>query len=193
MKNNHYFNYISSLAPLFKENDAMKLSNGNIVLTLIALLVSSVSANPSIVIRTLIGGNLTEAVTEEIVLGLESIAPKVNNMVNDVGGSRKLRVRDDRRLQSCTNLCEFYPPRFTICHINGLPRCRRALTMHEDLLEEEIADLNEDDRRRHLAIAALCQEAKSEVASAIGEAEREGIVPIPPDSTVVEQCFYAYP
>jgi hypothetical protein len=170
----------------------MKTTYGSIVLTLFALLVSSVSANPSILIRTLIGGNLTEAVTEEIVVGLESIAPKVDNMVNDVGGSRKLRVRVDRRLP-CTNLCEYYPPRFTICHINGMERCRRALTMHEDLLEEEIADLNEDDRRRHLTIAALCHEAKSEVASAMDEAEREGLVPIPPDSTVVEQCFYSYP
>ena len=65
--------------------------------------------------------------------------------------------------------------------------------MHEDLSEEAIANLNEDDRRRHLQIAALCEEAKTGVSSAISEAESGGIVPVPAGSEFVEQCFYEYP
>ena len=65
--------------------------------------------------------------------------------------------------------------------------------MHEDLSEEAIANLNEDDRRRHLQIAALCEEAKTGVSSAISEAESDGIVPVPAGSEFVEQCFYEYP
>jgi hypothetical protein len=62
--------------------------------------------------------------------------------------------------------------------------------MHEDLSEEAIANLNEEDRRRHLQISTLCQEAKAGVASTIQEATKEGVVPLPDGGKFVEQCFY---
>ena len=178
----------------------MKYSNGNIVLTLFAMLVASTSAEETILIaiRTLLLANETLSAPElqAINLGMNKIETELTIVVEGVVADatlppvRKLRVNDDRKL-SCAP-CLYYPSYYTGCWVSGIwrERCRRALTMHEDLTEEAVADLNEDDRRRHLQISTLCQEAKTGVASSIQEATSEGVVPLPDGSKFVEQCFY---
>ena len=181
----------------------MKLSFGTIALTWLALLTASVAAEESVyvVIRTLIRIEETLSAPElqAIDTAMKSIGTELDNVVAEVlvnataPVTRKLRVGDDRKL-ACTNQCFYYPSHYTMCYVNGVwkRRCRRELTLHEDLSDEQVADLSEHDRRRHLEITALCQEAKTAVASAIGEATSEGIVPIPPNSEIAEQCFYEY-
>jgi hypothetical protein len=178
----------------------MKLFSGKIVLALIALLVSSVSAEETILvaIRTLI--HIEEPLSKTEILAIDAamnnIGTELDNVVKEVVANvtvpvtRKLRVGDDRKLNCAP--CLFFPPFWTMCYVNGVwrDRCRRALTMHEDLSEEEVADLNEDDRRRHLHISNLCEKAKAGVTSVIEEAESKGIIPVPSDSQFAEQCFY---
>ena len=65
--------------------------------------------------------------------------------------------------------------------------------MHEDLSEEAIANLSENDRRRHLQVAELCEEAKTGISTAISRAESDGTIPVPDGAEFVEQCFYEYP
>jgi hypothetical protein len=183
----------------------MKTINVNIVLTLISLLVSLVSAQetiPDIFVLTLI--HLEEPLTQPEIHAIDTamygIKSDLDNVVKDVvadttvPSTRTLRVGDDRKLP-CSNACQHYASFYTMCYVNGVwvDRCRRDLTMHEDLSEEEVADLNEDDRRRHLQLSTLCKEAKTGIASAIGEAKSEGLIPIPPGSTITEKCYYEYP
>jgi hypothetical protein len=179
----------------------MKLSFGTIALTWLVSLTASDAAEESlyVVIRTLIRVEETLSASEQhaIDTAMHSIKPELDNAVKEVianatsPSTRKLRV--DRKLP-CSNACRYYPPNWTMCYVNGvwIDRCRRELTMHEDLSEEEVADLNEEDRRRHLEIAALCEEAKTAVAAVIEDAESEGIIPVPPDREIAEQCFYEY-
>ena len=178
----------------------MKLSNGNIVLTLIALLAALVSAEQEIfmVVRTLIHFEETLPATELRKIGraINGMRSELDNVVKDVivnatiPSLRYLRVGDDRKLP-CSSACG-HISYYTLCYVSGvwMDRCRRGLTMHEDLAEEKITELNEDDRRRHLQISTLCEEAKEGVASAISNATSEGIIPLPPNSTVVEECYY---
>lgn len=180
--------------------EAMKLLSGNIVLTVTALLVTSISAEETylIAIRTLLHVDepLPAPKLEAINDAMEKIGTEldivVEDVVVDVGVPpvRKLRVDDDRKLNCAP--CLYYPSYYTGCWVNGIwrDRCRRALTMHEDLTEDAIADLNEDDRRRHLQISTLCQEAKSGVSTTLDEAASNGVVPLPEGGTFVEQCFY---
>jgi hypothetical protein len=189
------------MANLPKGNIAMKSSIGIFVLTLIALLLSSASADEAIyiAIRTLIRveESLSKSEINAIDTAMHNIKTELDNVVKEVvsnvtvPAARYLRVGDDRKLP-CSNACQYYPPNWTMCYVSGvwIDRCRRALTMHNDLTEEEVADLNEDDRRRHLQISSLCKEAKMGIASVIGEAESEGLIPFPPDSKFAEQCFY---
>lgn len=180
----------------------MKLSFGTIALTLLASLTASVAVEESVyvVIRTLIRveETLSAPELEAIDAGMNNLGTELDNVVKDVIAdfevppNRNLRI-NDRKL-ACSRACRYFPPNWTMCYVNGvwIDRCRRELTLHEDLSEEELANLNEDDRRRHLQIEALCQEATTAVASVIEGATSEGLVPIPPNSTMAEQCFYEY-
>ena len=183
----------------------MNLYNGSI-LTLFALLVAfaaaeELSENEKIVIaiRTLIRivEPLTPAQDRAIDqsinnLGLDEVVDEI--AVNaTVPVARMLRGNDDRMLCATALNCLNFPSHYTHCYIHGtgwVKKCSRGLTMHQELSHDEVAVLSEKDRRRHLEVEVLCQEAKEQVASAIGEAESEGRVPIPPDSEIAEQCFY---
>jgi hypothetical protein len=178
----------------------MKFSNGNIVLTLIALMCATASADDVIfmAVRTLLHVDepLPAPVMEAIDIAMNDIEPEIDAKLGDVAAeleappARNLRVDNDRKLNCAP--CNGYPSYYTGCWVNFVwrDRCRRALTMHEDLSEEAIANLNEVDRRRHLQISTLCQEAKAGVAETIKEATKEGVVPLPDGGKFVEQCFY---
>ena len=70
-------------------------------------------------------------------------------------------------------------------------KCRRSLTMHEELPEDELVNLTVDDRVQYLHIADRCEKAKDEVTSIIHAAAKEGIIPlIPLGSKFLQTCFY---
>lgn len=177
----------------------MRFSYGYLILALIALLFESASAEENIFIeiRTLlyVAGTISAPKLKAIDTAMNEIGTKLDNEVKKVLADaavppvRNLRVHDGRKL---CNPCSGYPSKYDGCWVSGtyVTRCRRALTMHEDLSEDDIANLNEDDRRCHLEVAALCQEAKTGVSSTIVEAASEGVVPLPDGSKLVEQCFY---
>jgi hypothetical protein len=181
----------------------MKLSFGNIALTLIASWTSLVSAEETIfiAIRTLlrVEDPISAPELQAIDTAMNAMGTELDSVVKEVIAdfnvppARNLRIADDRAL-GCAP-CLYYPSYYTGCWVNGVwkDRCRRGLTMHEDLSEEAIANLNEADRRRHLQVAALCDEAKTGVSSVIVEAKSDGIVPVPEGAEFVEQCFYEYP
>jgi hypothetical protein len=178
----------------------MKFSNGNIVLILIALLVATASAEDVIFIavRTLLHVEepLSAPEMNAIDNAMHDIEKEIDTVLEDVAAGmevppvRNLRVDNDRRLNCAP--CNGFPSYYTGCWVNFIwrDRCKRALTMHEDLSEDAIADLNENNRRRHLQISTLCEEAKAGVASTIEDATREGVVPLPDGGKFVEQCFY---
>ena len=180
--------------------DTMKFSTGIIVSALVAILVASVSAEETylIAIRSLLHVEepISAAELQAIDNAMNEIGTDLDIVVDEVvtehaaPSTRKLRVSDDRKL-TCSP-CTGWPANYSGCWVSGIyrDRCRRALTMHEDLSEDAIADLGEDDRRRHLQISTMCQEAKTGVSSAIQEATSEGIVPLPEGGKFVEQCFY---
>jgi hypothetical protein len=178
----------------------MKFSFGIIALPFLSL----VSADESIfvAIRTLlrVEDPISAPELQAIDEAMNAIGTELDTIVKEaiadfdvVPPTRNLRVGDDREL-NCSP-CRYYPSYYTGCWVNGIwrDRCRRGLTMHEDLSEAAIANLSDDDRRRHLQVAALCAEAKTGVSAAIEDAESDGIVPVPEGAEFVEQCFYEYP
>lgn len=64
-----------------------------------------------------------------------------------------------------------------------------AIQIFKPIEEEEFLQLNEDDRRRHLQIASMCGQAKSEVASAIDGDIATGEITAP-SSALEEHCVY---
>jgi hypothetical protein len=70
-------------------------------------------------------------------------------------------------LQSC-NPCVGWPAG-SYCYWNGQwrPACRRQLQIHQKLSHDELSALSDDDRRRHIQINTMCDEAVADVVDAI--------------------------
>jgi hypothetical protein len=129
--------------------------------------------------------------------GIKSITPELDQIVVDVAADAVVPpvryLRDNERKLTCikcgsvAQFCYIFPG----IQVDNCST-RRSLTMHEDLSEESIATLNEDDRSRHLQVSQLCRDARVGVRSAITEAGDVGIVPVPDDYTITEECYYEY-
>jgi hypothetical protein len=182
----------------------MKLSTVSIVFTFIALMISSVKAatnvTVNIAIRTgiIAPEQLSPAEKQKMDIAINNIGSELDAIVEDVVGDvpappkRNLRDNGERALRC--NPCYGYPEWWAGCVVSGVyyDQCRRELALHKELSEEDIADLNEEDRHRHLMVAQLCREAKGGIASALDDAVSEGTVPVPDGTTFIEECLYEY-
>lgn len=121
---------------------------------------------------------------------LDEIVAEVNAAIPEPP-ARKLR--GSARILPC-NACAHVAASYPGCWVNGVfrERCDRELSFHEDLSEEEIAKLSEEDRRRHLEVAVLCDEAKVGIASAVLENEIKGVIPVPTGGEFIERCLFSY-
>jgi hypothetical protein len=182
----------------------MKLSLTNIALAMAASVTMQVSAQDPVlmVVVTLYktNGSAQSNTTSElpaIDAGMNAIKPLLDEVVTDVvaeqAPTRNLRSSIEREMPSC-DPCPGFHEDYPGCWVNGVwkRQCRRGLTIHQDLSDEAIAELSEEDRRRHLYIVGLCSEAKTDVSVAIGEAQDMGIVPVPESGTLIEKCLYEY-
>jgi hypothetical protein len=169
-------------------------------LSLLVFLTSSVSAEESILIGVRSMLLLVNPISDSQLKALNNTVTKaesqrdiaVEKVYEDAGlpvpiNRRNLRGSDERRLPCYSNsVCGGYAAPY--CFMNGVfvDRCnRRALTVHEELSEEAVADLKDDDRRRHLLVASLCAEATQGVAAAMN-------VTMPTGASYKETCFYEY-
>jgi hypothetical protein len=182
----------------------MKFSTTNIVLALAASATMQVAAQDPVlmVVVTLYkpNGSAPSNSTSElqaINVGMNTIKPVLDEVVTEVVAeqvpTRNLRSSIEREMASC-DPCPGFAESYPGCWVNGIwkRQCRRGLTIHQDLSDEAVAELSEEDRRRHLYIVGLCSEAKSGVSVAIEEAQDMGVVPIPESGTFIEKCLYEY-
>ena len=189
----------------------MTCTNRNIILSLIALFFASatsaqnisiaqnvsIAQNISFTVRTTMEVEALSAPTIQAIgtamdkIGTELDIAVVQTVTGNVTANsvRQLRGNIERKL--CTNcprqsgpLCFFHPGIVEV-------RCRRSLTMHEELPEDELVNLTVDDHAQYLYIADRCEKAKDEVTSIILAAAKEGIIPLLPLGSQFEQtCFY---
>lgn len=94
---------------------------------------------------------------------MNAIRPKLDNAVENVVAEVVVPPVRQRRSQVGLLSLHLHYQYHPGCWVNGVytDRCRRPLTLHEDLSEDAIADLSRDDRRRRL------QNQKLEVSSKI--------------------------
>jgi hypothetical protein len=97
-----------------------------------------------------------------------------------------------RMLQSC-NPCVGWGTG-TYCYWNGrwAKACRREdrqLYIHTKLSDTELSAMNDDDRRRHLQINAMCDEAVADVVVAIENDIQQGVITAPM-SSFSQHCMY---
>ena len=147
-------------------------------------------------IRTLLIADepLPAATINEIDEAMTSLQTELSTIVDDVAAEVNTAPPPVRSLRGLTcSQCQGYPVWVLGCWVSATiwrPKCDRVLKEHKDLSDEEVAGLNEDDRRRHLQISALCSEAKAGVSNAITEAESSGSIPLPEGGSFIEQCLY---
>ena len=123
----------------------------------------------------------------------EVLSTIVDSVASEVNGPPPANRQLLRGLSPDCSQCNGYPAWVAGCWVSATvwrPHCRRALTVHEELTEEQIGKLSDVDRRRHLLINDLCWEAKSGVSSAIYQSEQYGTLPSTEGATFVEQCIY---
>jgi hypothetical protein len=177
----------------------MKLSSASIVFYFVASMATSVSADDLIIaIRTglLVSEPLQPAEVQAIDVAMHNIGSDLDSIVEDVTSdapsTRNLRDNGERALRC--NPCYGYPEWWAGCWVSGVyyDQCRRDLALHQDLSEEDMAELNEEDRRRHLQVSQLCREAKVGISSAINDAGNEGTIPVPDGGHFIQQCLYEY-
>jgi hypothetical protein len=156
---------------------------------------TSVSAKESVLItiRSMLHESESAPITPSELKALNNtiakIVPTLDKVVDRVcekagiplPPDRNLRVSEERTL-TCNPCGSFVAP---WCFSSGAAssRCRRALIMHEAFTEDVVANLADDERRRHLQVASLCAEAIHDVTVAID-------VPLPDGAKYTEQCFY---
>jgi hypothetical protein len=118
----------------------------------------------------------------------------VTDVVDEHAPVRNLRSGVERKMQRHCDPCYGFHEDYPGCWVNGVwkRQCDRALTIHQDISDAALAELSEEDRRRHLYVVGLCKEAKTGVTEAIGEAQDKGILPVPESGTLIEKCLYEY-
>jgi hypothetical protein len=130
--------------------------------------------------------------------GMIDIKYELDELVTDVVDehlpTRNLRSGVERKMPRNCDPCYGWNDDFDGCWVSGVwkRQCQRGLTIHQDISDAALAELSEEDRRRHLYVVGLCKEAKTGVTVAIGEAQDKGILPIPESGTLIEKCLYEY-
>jgi hypothetical protein len=183
----------------------MKFSMMKIALALATSISMHVSAQDSVavVVVTLYETNGSElsnstAELQAINDGMIEIKYVLDELVTDVVDEhapvRNLRSGVERKMPQHCDPCYGFHEDYPGCWVNGVwkRQCDRALTIHQDISDAALAELSEEDRRRHLYVVGLCKEAKTGVTVAIGEAQDEGILPVPASGTFIEKCLYEY-
>jgi hypothetical protein len=174
----------------------MKLSFGSTVLSLFATLTASAFAQECTITAFFVESRLhvSEPISvvelSAIADAVEEIKPTLNAAIETilekadtaVPSNRNLRANDERQLPCA--VCTHMPPPWCFSSGTTADRCRRALTVHEELSEEAVVKLEEGERRRHLQVSSLCLEAKRDIADLIDVALPEG-------AKYIEQCLYA--
>jgi hypothetical protein len=132
---------------------------------------------------------MKKELTEEVTL--VAIAVETEIYAAPEKSSNDLNLRG-RTLQSC-NPCVGWPAGM-YCFWNGrwAKACRREdrqLYIHQKLSDTELSALNDDDRRRHLQINAMCDEAVADVVVAIENDIQQGVITAPM-SSFSQHCMY---
>jgi hypothetical protein len=166
----------------------------------VASTLTSVSAESvNIIIRTTLQFPEPPPPSQALAIdaAMKDISPALDEIVINVAGNVTVPpvryLRDNERKLACikcgsvAQFCYIFPG----IQVDNCST-RRSLTIHEELSEESIAELNEDARSRHLQVSQLCREARVGIRSAINEAGNDGIVPVPDNVKIIEECFYEY-
>jgi hypothetical protein len=197
-------NHISVFTRSLCRSVIMKFSMMKIALALAASVTIHVSAQDvAMVVITLYKLNdsvLSNSTAElqAIDAGMNSIKYVLDEVVTEVvdehAPARHLRSGVERKMPQHCDPCYGFHEDYPGCYVNGVwkRQCDRALTIHQDISDAAIAELSEEDRRRHLYVVGLCKEAKTGVTVAIGEAQDKGILPVPESGTLIEKCLYEY-